>query len=292
MEEEKIFGASLRKLRIQAGLTQRELADRVNVDFTYLSKIENGALPPPSEKVILKLAETLNVDKDELLTLAGKIPADIAEILKDRKTLEQLRAERDNKEAAAASKKEEAVHQLEGLKNMPEATKSHNSFARIALATILTILVGTLLWFAVPFTDTAVAVNNQGVVYNNEAEYDKAIVAFNKAIELDPDFAPAYNNRGWAYIELGQYGQAIDDCGKAIELDPRLAFAYSNRGLAYTRLGQYEQGVADCSKAIELDPRLALAYSNRGLAYIELGQYEKAIADFDKAVELDPSLQK
>ena len=284
MEEEKIFGASLRKLRIQAGLTQRELADRVNVDFTYLSKIENGALPPPSEKVILKLAETLNVDKDELLTLAGKIPADIAEILKDRKTLEQLRAER--------VKKEEAVHQLEGLKNMPEATRAHSSFVRIALATILTILVGTLLWFAVPFTDTAVAVNNQGVVYNNGAEYDKAIVAFNKAIELDPDFAHAYNNRGWAYIELGQYGQAIDDCNKAIELDPSLALAYSNRGLAYTRLGQYEQGVADCSKAIELDPRLALAYSNRGLAYIELGQYEKAITDFDKAVELDPSLQE
>jgi len=250
MEEEKIFGASLKKLRIQAGLTQRELADRVNVDFTYLSKIENGALPPPSEKVVLKLAETLNVDKDELLTLAGKIPADIAEILKDRKTLEQLRAER--------VKKEEAVHQLEGPKDVPEATRAHNSFARIALATILTILVGTLLWFAVPFTETAVAVNNQGVVYNNEAEYDKAIVAFNKAIELDPDFAPAYNNRGWAYIELGKYGQAIDDCGKAIELDPRLA----------------------------------LAYSNRGLAYIELGQYEKAITDFDKAIELDPSLQK
>src|SRR4030065_1244793 len=87
------FGNRLRELRPEAGMTLRELADLVNVNFTYLSKIENGALPPPSEKVIRKLAEVLNFDKDELLTLAGIIPADIAEILRDRKTLERLRAE-------------------------------------------------------------------------------------------------------------------------------------------------------------------------------------------------------
>ncbi|MQY72258.1 MAG: helix-turn-helix domain-containing protein, partial [Dehalococcoidia bacterium] len=75
--EVQVFGARVRELRILAGLTQRELAEKIGVDFSYLSKIENGVLPPPSEKVILRLAEALNADKDELITLAGRIPADI-----------------------------------------------------------------------------------------------------------------------------------------------------------------------------------------------------------------------
>ena len=291
MKKNQQFGTNLRELRTGLGLTLRELADRVNVDLTYLSKIEKGAMPPPSEKVILRLAENLNIDKDELLILAGKIPSDIAEILKDREVLQLLRSARIQKKVEAQEKRKESVHRLRGFKYLPEAI-IHNKVARVAVATILTVLVGTLVWFAAPTTDTAVALNNEGLDYNYAGEYYKAIDAFNKAIELDPNLAIAYNNRGWAYIELGQYEQGIADCNKAIELDPNLALAYSNRGLAYIRLGQYEQGAADCNRAIELDPFLAVAYSNRGLAYIELGKYEQAIADFDKAVELDPTLLK
>jgi transcriptional regulator with XRE-family HTH domain len=86
------FGTKLRELRKKAGLSLRDLASDVNVDYSYLSKIENGVLPPPSEKVILQLAESLKADKDDLLTLAGRIPPDIAEILQNRETIKHLRA--------------------------------------------------------------------------------------------------------------------------------------------------------------------------------------------------------
>ncbi len=88
------FGARLRGLRRQAGLKQRELAAKVGIDFTYISKIESGVIPPPSERVILKLAEVLNADKDDLITLAGKIPSDIAPMLRNGETLRFLRAHR------------------------------------------------------------------------------------------------------------------------------------------------------------------------------------------------------
>ncbi|MFQ5996000.1 MAG: tetratricopeptide repeat protein [Dehalococcoidales bacterium] len=290
MEEAPQFGKRLRELRIQAQLTQRELAEKIGVDFSYLSKIENGVLPPPSEKVILELAEVLNADRDELIISAGRIPADIAEMLKNRKTLQLLRSERTQQNVMA--KREEGVSLPTGATRPRRPLLKHKNFARVAIALVLVMAVGALLWFALPVTDTAVAANNQGFIYNNEGEHQKAIVAFTKAIELDPGFAVAYSNRGWAYIELEQYEQAIADCNKAIELDPNFAIAYSNRGWAYIELGQYEQAIADCNKAIELDPNLAIAYNNRGWAYIELGQYEQAIADYDKAVELDPSLQK
>ena len=123
MTEAREFGVRLRELRIQARLTQRELADRVNIDFTYLSKIENGVLPPPSERVILQLTEALNADKDELITLAGRIPPDIAQILKNRKALQLLRSDRAQKKMMAPSKKERAAHLLEDFKTLSKAVK-------------------------------------------------------------------------------------------------------------------------------------------------------------------------
>jgi HTH-type transcriptional regulator, competence development regulator len=92
------FGTKLRELRKKASMSLRELALSVNVDFTYLSKIENGVLPPPIEKVILHLAESLGVDKDDLLILADRIPPDISKILKNRETIKHLQAEQAKKE--------------------------------------------------------------------------------------------------------------------------------------------------------------------------------------------------
>ena len=76
----------------------------------------------------------------------------------------------------------------------------------------------------------AVIHNNRGVAYANTGDYDLAIEAFTKAIELNPNLAMAYSNRGGAYRDKGDYGRAIEDCTTAIELNPNLAMAYSNRG--------------------------------------------------------------
>ncbi|MFC2067356.1 helix-turn-helix domain-containing protein [Chloroflexota bacterium] len=84
MEEKRIFGARLKELRIRAHLSQRKLASKVGVDFTYISRLENGLSRPPSEKVLLQLSEILHVNKDELITLAGRIPSGIAQKMRDR----------------------------------------------------------------------------------------------------------------------------------------------------------------------------------------------------------------
>ena len=85
------LGSRIRVLRLEAKLSQRDLADRVakrlkeddrgGFDFTYLSKIENDRLVP-SAAVILALAAELRGDSDELLALAGKAPADVGDMLK------------------------------------------------------------------------------------------------------------------------------------------------------------------------------------------------------------------
>ena len=76
------FGSKIRELRLQNDLTQRQLAEKVNINFTYLSKIENDKLKDvhfPSEETIIKLAKELSANKEELLLLAQKVPEVIRE---------------------------------------------------------------------------------------------------------------------------------------------------------------------------------------------------------------------
>ena len=76
------FGAFLKSLRMERKVTQRELADKVGVDFTYISKMENGRLEnSPSEKTISEIARVLEIDANELILLANKVPAAIRETI-------------------------------------------------------------------------------------------------------------------------------------------------------------------------------------------------------------------
>ena len=81
------FGERLRELRKAKNLSQRTLADKVDINFTYLSKVESEKLdfaPYPSEELIRKLAKALEADVDELLLLAKKIPTDIRDRVIER----------------------------------------------------------------------------------------------------------------------------------------------------------------------------------------------------------------
>lgn len=74
------FGPRIRELRKAKNLSLRALAEAVGVSFTYISKIENEKLDfgdYPGEDLIAKLAIALDVDADELLILAKKIPEGI-----------------------------------------------------------------------------------------------------------------------------------------------------------------------------------------------------------------------
>lgn len=74
------LGERIRELRQAKELTLRDLAAKVGVGFTYISKIENHKLEEghsPSEKLIHKLATELDGDEEELLLLAEKVPEPI-----------------------------------------------------------------------------------------------------------------------------------------------------------------------------------------------------------------------
>ncbi len=153
--ETKKFGTRLRELRKQASLSQRALANKIGVNFSYLSKIESGVMPPPSEQVILRLAEVLDADKDELMLLAGKIPSDIAQILTNQKALQLLRSDRTQKKIrdrkVIKNTKRERVSTMKKL-------ISYKSLSRIAIPIVLVCAVAGSLWFAAPLPAKALEI--------------------------------------------------------------------------------------------------------------------------------------
>lgn len=78
------FGQVIRQRRKQKGYSQRELAEKLEIDFTYLSKLENDrAKYSPKEDIIRDLAAYLDLDADELVFLAGKLPEDNEDFLRE-----------------------------------------------------------------------------------------------------------------------------------------------------------------------------------------------------------------
>ncbi|MGK7872967.1 MAG: helix-turn-helix domain-containing protein [Xenococcaceae cyanobacterium] len=81
---EQNFGKLIRKARKDKGYSQRELSKRLGLDFTYLSKLENDRADyPPKEDVIRSLARNLDLDEEELIFLAGRIPQGDEDFLKE-----------------------------------------------------------------------------------------------------------------------------------------------------------------------------------------------------------------
>lgn len=85
MEEQKggaSFGPAVRARRLEKGLGLRELARKVGMSATYLSKVEREEFKPPAEEKVRAIAEALGDDPDELLALAGKVASDLDHIIR------------------------------------------------------------------------------------------------------------------------------------------------------------------------------------------------------------------
>ena len=74
------FGERVRQMRCSKDWSLRDLASKVGVGFTYLSRVETGTMTYgdyPSEALIHRLADALDADEDEMLLLAEKIPQQV-----------------------------------------------------------------------------------------------------------------------------------------------------------------------------------------------------------------------
>lgn len=130
--------------------------------------------------------------------------------------------------------------------------------------------------------------NNKGISLDDLGKCVEAITCYDKALEINPIFAQAWNNKGVSLRKLGKHDEAITCYDKALEIDLRYAMAWNNKGAALADLGRYEEAIVCYAKALEIDPLFTMAWDNKGITLGRLGKDEEAIRCFEKALEIDP----
>jgi tetratricopeptide (TPR) repeat protein len=163
-----------------------------------------------------------------------------------------------------------------------------------------------------------------GIAERRRGRELESIAFFNRAIELDPEFAAAYTTLSTVYGSIGewrrgeeyarlayarqkrvsererlfityQYHDRVtgnqDEAVKTLELwkaaFPRDSRAPNALSLIYNRFGRFDKAVAEATEALQRSPGTGFPMSNLAFAYRGLGQYAEARKVGDEAVRLD-----
>ena len=120
--------------------------------------------------------------------------------------------------------------------------------------------------------------------------YPKAKAAATKALQLDDTLAEAHTTLALAiWLYDFDSAQAIREFQRAIELNPNYAIAhqqYGNNTLA--ALGRFDDAIVEGKRAVELDPLSLVINTDLGSDYYYARRYDEAIAQLRKTLEMDP----
>lgn len=123
--------------------------------------------------------------------------------------------------------------------------------------------------------DSAIVWNKLGIAYQHLYALDIAKLQYEKALQLNPQYAEAINNLGTVYYGQQSYHRAEKFYQKAIRLKPNCASFYSNLGTAYFADRNYKRGMEAYRTAFSLDPEVFIGDPLQRVA--EMGPVEQQI---------------
>lgn len=130
--------------------------------------------------------------------------------------------------------------------------------------------------------------NNIGVALMRMDRPDEAAPYLEKAIGLDPGYAPAYHNIGYLLFSRRRYAEAVDYLRDAVSRDPQNAESRYYLAHSLAELGQADEAVEQYRLAVERDPRHYQARFNLGVLLSGRGDHEEAVEQFRAAVRIRP----
>lgn len=171
----------------------------------------------------------------------------------------------------------------------PVAPAKPFSSKRFLLAIALLLSLGLLflapkIWRALQ----ALKYYNEGNSLIEAGEYEKAINAFDLALNNRDDFAQAWTNKGFAQGKLGRHLEKFSSCVQATDVAPDFAEAWNCRGLARFDLQQYESALEEYNKAISVDPDFYRGWFNKGQVLLKMDRPREAIEATRQVLQIRP----
>ena len=134
--------------------------------------------------------------------------------------------------------------------------------------------------------------NNLGEAYDKIGKYELAIVEFEAALRLNPDYFFALNNLGNIYGKKKKYAQAILYTKQALQKNPNYAPGHYNLAKALHMIGNPEQAMASYREAIKYNPYFEEAFFNISFLALELKLLTEAISNFKNFLKMQPTHPK
>lgn len=135
----------------------------------------------------------------------------------------------------------------------------------------------------------------QCVALSDEAEFEGALTACEKAISLEPrqDNTELWAARGNALFYLGRYTESLASFNRVVQASPKNSWAIAYQCANFVQLTQYADAVDTCEQALRIDGSWgnsspAFAWYYRGLALRQMGRLETAFDSFEQALVIDP----
>jgi serine/threonine protein kinase/Tfp pilus assembly protein PilF len=130
---------------------------------------------------------------------------------------------------------------------------------------------------------------NLGGYYLNGQAYDKAIIEFNKALELDPNYGEAHNFLGVVYLATGDFSKAVDHLKKYVSLSPGEANPVDSLAEAYFDMGWLDEAIANYKEALRINSGFNYSYFSVGYIYALKAEYAEAMRWMDQFIATAPS---
>lgn len=128
---------------------------------------------------------------------------------------------------------------------------------------------------------------NLGVIYHQKGDFERALSAYQSALDLNPRHSRACYNIGNIYRDQGRFNEALLMYKKAVNFDPKFADGYLNAGGIFAKRGEWDEAKDYYEKAIHADPKSAKSHFSLGLVLERAGQLIEAARAYEKATALE-----
>ena len=184
--------------------------------------------------------------------------------------------------------------QVIGVATLQAAEGQSLNFA-VPSERIAQLKVGEIKTFASLNTETqknkramAESLYSQGLGILSRDDYARAATYFEKAVEIDPNYAEAWYQAGFCYGMLGRHADALKASKQAARLRPEWAETYVNIGASSFALKEYKEAAEAYRQASKLDATNAETQYALGLSLNKLNRTDEEILAYKRAVGLKP----